>query len=140
MVTDGRNVSLHVQAQDERAKKIIEESIGHLKDSMASQSLSLGAVDFSVAQSKNSASMDNRNEQGQAGGHAQGMFQDTLGQNAGNSNQQSGRGAWDGVGNPESGSRLRGMNAGSAAMSNRMVAEAARTAVALNSGRLDVTA
>ena len=50
VVTDGTQVGLHIQASDERAKKVLEESIGHLKEGLASQNLSLGKLDVTVAQ------------------------------------------------------------------------------------------
>ncbi len=45
----GTNVGLQIQASDERARKILEESMGSLKESLASQNLSLGRVDVQVA-------------------------------------------------------------------------------------------
>lgn len=63
--TNGKgDVGLKVQATDSSAKKIIEESIGALRDSLASQSLALGRVDVTIA-TKNSQSTDmNSNPQG----------------------------------------------------------------------------
>jgi flagellar hook-length control protein FliK len=49
--THGNQVALQIQASDERSKQILEESVSHLKESLAAQSLSLGRVDFTVAQS-----------------------------------------------------------------------------------------
>lgn len=47
--TNGKDVGLKVQATDSSAKKIIEESLGALRDSLASQSLALGRVDVTIA-------------------------------------------------------------------------------------------
>jgi|GEM_PF-2992091 len=47
--TNGKDVGLKVQANDPAAKKVIEESLGALRDSLASQSLQLGRVDVTVA-------------------------------------------------------------------------------------------
>ena len=43
--TNGQHVSLQIKAQDHESKRIIEESLGRLKDSLATQSLDLGKVD-----------------------------------------------------------------------------------------------
>lgn len=55
--TNGKDVGLKVQATDSSAKKIIEESLGALRDSLATQSLALGRVDVSIA-TKDSQSAD----------------------------------------------------------------------------------
>jgi flagellar hook-length control protein FliK len=47
--TDGKRVGLQVQATDEGAKKILEESMSSLKENLASQNLSLTAVSVSIA-------------------------------------------------------------------------------------------
>lgn len=59
----GREVGLQIQASSDRAKKILEESLSHLKESLAAQQLSLGPVEVSVAQSRSGAdsSSDQRN-------------------------------------------------------------------------------
>jgi hypothetical protein len=54
VMTDGTQVGLHIQANDEKAKKILEESLGHLKESLATQNLKLGHVDFTVAKAAKS--------------------------------------------------------------------------------------
>jgi flagellar hook-length control protein FliK len=53
--TDGHHVGLQIQASDERAKAIIEESMSHLKESLASHSMTLGRVDVSVAGAQNAS-------------------------------------------------------------------------------------
>jgi len=55
--TDGQQVSLQIKAQDHESKRIIEESLGRLKDSLATQSLDLGKVDV-VTQSAQSQGSD----------------------------------------------------------------------------------
>jgi flagellar hook-length control protein FliK len=75
--TSGNRVELHIQASDDRSKKIIEESIGYLKDSLNSQNLSLANVDFSVAHqvaANGDFNSDPRFANSQSG------FQDALGQ------------------------------------------------------------
>lgn len=52
--TSGNHVSLQIQASDGSAKKVIEESMGYLKDSLASHSMTLGKVDVSVASAHSS--------------------------------------------------------------------------------------
>lgn len=49
VTTRGSVVGLQIQASDERAKKIIESSMGSLKDSLASQQLNLGRIELTVA-------------------------------------------------------------------------------------------
>ena len=69
VTTQGDQVGLQIQASDERAKQIIEESMSHLKDSLATQSLTLGKVDVSVAQMSDSSSSSwNQSNQQQSGG------------------------------------------------------------------------
>ena len=46
--TNGNQVGLQVQASNDRAKKIIEESLVHLKDSLAHQNLVLAKADIGV--------------------------------------------------------------------------------------------
>jgi hypothetical protein len=46
--TRGNDVRLHIQATDEKARKILEESLPHLKDKLASQNLNLGRVEVST--------------------------------------------------------------------------------------------
>jgi len=55
--TNGQHVSLQIKAQDHESKRIIEESLGRLKDSLATQSLDLGKVDV-VAQPSQSQGAD----------------------------------------------------------------------------------
>jgi len=43
--TQGRNVSIQIKAHDGEAKKIIEESLASLKDSLSQQNLSLSRID-----------------------------------------------------------------------------------------------
>jgi len=49
VVTNGNNVGLQIRASDEKAKQVIEESLGYLRESLASQRLNLGSVDLTVA-------------------------------------------------------------------------------------------
>jgi flagellar hook-length control protein FliK len=137
VVTDGRNVGLHIQASDEKARKILEESLSHLKDSMATQNLSLGAVDLTVGRSHSSGFGDSLGNQ-QSQGHGQ-WSGDLLGGQPGQSHQREGRGAWagNGDGNLPSGARVaRPASFGAAAPAFGQ----ARGAQASANGRLDVTA
>ena len=52
VLTEGNRVGLKIQASDDRAKKILEESIRSLRDNLSSQNLSLSAVDLSTAKSE----------------------------------------------------------------------------------------
>lgn len=73
--TRGNQVGLQIQASDERAKKILEDSMSALRDSLATQSLSLGKVEVTLA----SASMQSSGQQNQ-GSFDQGQNQN-FGQN-----------------------------------------------------------
>jgi hypothetical protein len=57
--TDGQRVGLSIQASDPAAKQVLEESLGYLRDSLASQSLTLGKVDVSVQAPGSSANAGN---------------------------------------------------------------------------------
>jgi flagellar hook-length control protein FliK len=134
VVTDGRNVGLQIQASDDKARKVIEESMSHLKDSLAAQNLSLGTVDLTVAQSHGSSFGQNQGHE-QAQGQWQGASSDLLGQNqSGQSHNREGGGGFDRGGFARS-SRPATLGAPAAAQAFGP----ARAAYA-SSGRLDVTA
>jgi hypothetical protein len=61
--TYGQNVGLKVQASDESAKAVLEETSKHLKDALASQNLHLSSIDISVQRSDR-PEMSGRNEGG----------------------------------------------------------------------------
>jgi hypothetical protein len=92
IMTDGKSVGLQIQASDDKAKKVIEESMSFLKESLSAQHLTLGQVDVTLAGSSaqnhsngNESSNDPRFAQSQTGN------QDALGQNANQSQQHGGR-------------------------------------------------
>jgi len=95
VVTRGNEVGLRIQASDDHAKKIIEESMGYLRESLSSNQLSLARVEVTVAQAASSAfGADNggfsqSNSQGQ---HYQGSqgFDSQMQSSFGNGQQQSG--------------------------------------------------
>jgi flagellar hook-length control protein FliK len=74
VIANGNHVGLQIQASDERAKKIIEESLGYLKESLSAQKLSLGQVDLTVVGSQQSQAPFKV-------GDAQGFGQESLPQN-----------------------------------------------------------
>jgi flagellar hook-length control protein FliK len=133
--TRGGEVRLQIQASDAGAKKILEESLSHLKDSLASQNLNLSRVDVTVGISPSS------DQQSQARGGenplAQNFFSDSFGGNRPGSFSDGGQSAGSGgnEGN-ERGSGLRPLGGRS---------ESAFTSAygrnrASSEGRLDVTA
>lgn len=130
--TDGNHVGLKVQASDSGAKKILEESISSLKDSLAGQNLSLGRVDISVAQPASQSAHADANGQNswQAGQQSQ-MGQSSL--QDGSQGGSSGR-----FSNEES----AGLTAGERSRQTGSVSNAfARQARATGpTGRLDVMA
>jgi hypothetical protein len=89
VVANGNRIGLQIQASDEKAKKIIEESINYLKESLSAQNMTLAQVDLSVA--KGSAS--SQNDSGNHSHHQQSQsgFQNDFGQNLnqGGHHQQS---------------------------------------------------
>jgi hypothetical protein len=90
VVTQGNEVGLSIHATDDKAKRILQDSIGGLKDSLAAQNLTLGKVEFSVAQASGGHSMhhESRDGSGQQQASAQQQFNQTLGQNAGDGRNQ----------------------------------------------------
>ena len=137
VITRGNDVGIHIQASDERAKKVLEESMSFLKESLASQNLSLGRVDLTVAQAFGNTG-DMKNDQGQQ--HAQQGFsdmRDMMGQNAGQSGQQRDGGLSGGRREAEAFGSIEGRVRAPAA-SGSFAAQRSRQA-AIN-GRLDVTA
>jgi hypothetical protein len=65
VVTDGKQVGLQIQASDDRARKILEESISHLQDSLGSHQMSLKSVEFTVAQAGAAENRDPNSQQHQ---------------------------------------------------------------------------
>ena len=103
VVTDGSQVSLHIQASDDRARKILEESLGHLRESLAQHQLTLGATDFTVAAAGQAQAGDNQPTQQQfSNPNPQNFspFGSLLGGGQGQSGQ-GGAGAGDGWGGGE---------------------------------------
>jgi len=55
VLTRGNQVGLEIRASNDSAKAIIEESMGHLRESLAGQNLSLAKIDLVVAQAAHSS-------------------------------------------------------------------------------------
>lgn len=99
--TNGKDVGLKVQASDHTAKKILEESIGSLRDSLAQQSLSLGRVDVVVA--ANSSQDAGGSSNGQPDSQSQLLQQHAWNQSQSNANSneyRNGNGTWGGGDEP----------------------------------------
>ena len=137
VVTQGNNVGLHIQAPDDRARKIIEESLGHLKAQLSTQNLSLSKVDVTVAQSLGSASGNLRNDQGQQQGGQQALqhLRDMMA----DSRQQQGnrQNAWNGT---EAGARTGAIARALPTSSVSMTSGDSRSSGRASDGRLDVRA
>jgi flagellar hook-length control protein FliK len=143
IVTDGKQVGIHVQASDDKARKILEESLSDLKDSLSKHQLSLGTVDFSVGQAQGTFSSDMGNDSRQNPSHPSfgGNMQDMMNSNGNQSNHWSG--AQDGAAAREgwNGSPLR-----TAMPGGRMAAQASASQVGMSSAggvasrRLDIRA
>ena len=83
VIAKGGNIGVQFQASDEKARKVLEDSMNYLKESRSAQKLSLGSVEVSVMpQSQGSDSNSNQNFMAQ-----QDSFQQNLnqGRNQGNS-------------------------------------------------------
>ncbi len=84
VTTHGNQVALHIQASDEKAKLIIEQSMASLKTSLAQQNLSLGKVDVTVAHAaQQGQASDNRGDQPQYQAPGQNPYREMMGQNYG---------------------------------------------------------
>ena len=79
--TNGQHVTLEIKAQDHESKRIIEESLGRLKDSLATRSLDLGKVEV-VAQAPSGQGVDS--------GIQMDLGQQNRGFQGGQSGQESG--------------------------------------------------
>jgi flagellar hook-length control protein FliK len=91
VVTDGKQVGIQIQASDEKAKKILEESLSDLKDSLSKHQLSLGTVDFAVGNTQGTFSSDMGNDARQNQTHNPfGGMQDMMNGGGDRSNQWSG--------------------------------------------------
>jgi flagellar hook-length control protein FliK len=144
IVTDGKQVGIHVQASDDKARKILEESLSDLKDSLSKHQLSLGSVDFSVGQAQGtfSSDMGNDSRQNQSQQSFSGNMQDMMNSNGNQSNNRW-AGAQDGSAARESwnGSPLRTAMPGA-----RMATQAGASQAGMNSAggvatrRLDIRA
>jgi len=150
VVTQGNHVGLEIQASSDKAKKILEDSMSHLKESLASHSLTLGAVDLRVAQSNGAFGLGQEHrDQGQSQHQqANSSFNQDMMANS-NSSQGQGRGRssenWTGG---ESGSGSARISASSSLTGNSQnaalgMSAAGRTRFAAGGGessRLDVMA
>ncbi len=135
VVTRGHDVGLRIQASDEGAKKVLEDSMSFLKESLASQNLNLARVDLSVAPPANHAGQGDLMSDGRQG---QSAFQNPLGQNMG----QGGRDSWGGSGRWTGAERQYDAPSSSSAASglSARLAGPSYLRSARNDGRLDVRA
>jgi flagellar hook-length control protein FliK len=69
--TNGKDVGLKVHASDSNAKKILEESLGSLRDSLAQQSLALGRVDVVIGTTASQDASSTSQQQSSNQQHAQ---------------------------------------------------------------------
>lgn len=129
VVTRGDQVGLQIHASDEKARKILEDSMSHLKESLATQNLTLGKVELSVAQEPsrngNDPSSGRQNPQ-------QWQSLDLMNQNAGRQGQGSFSESWNTQGNPRGSEGL--------ARATRPAPVTAPVSTGSGTGRLDVLA
>lgn len=154
VMTRGNEVGLKIMASDERSKQILEQSIGYLKESLASQNLHLSKWDLSVASAQSHAGANNggqSDQQYQNSGQNQSadQFNNQAGLMRQNSGQDhSGRSNWDrydsnDVGGTQSvsGARRSHVSAfNSSALNAEMAGARSMSGSAAASGRLDVMA
>jgi len=141
---NGSDIGLKIQASDERSRKILEESMGYLKESLASQNLSLGKVEIALAQGDGSSGAGNRQDPnpGQQGDSR--LMGNWSGQDASQGGRgQSGSTNWDGG---DADSRGGSMRTGRPAMTASTAAHVAGVGFrggsnlfAGGSGKIDVT-
>lgn len=152
VLTRGNDVRLQIRASDDGAKKIIEESMVHLKDRLATQNLTLGRVELSVGQlltqqaGAHEGQADSRQQsQWNQGANAQDWSNSLQNQTSQGSNQSQQGGAnaerWGEAGNETAGrGASRGGSSNRAALEAMGSAGAARPRAYSETGRLDVTA
>lgn len=134
--TNGKDVGLKVQASESGAKKIIEESLGALRDSLASQSLVLGQVDVTMAPTNTAQTDLGSNSQNQAPNHGAGFdLSSGQGDRSGNrsGDDSSSGSSWNG-------GRSNAASATSSRMAAMAAGNAARSRAAASESRLDVMA
>jgi hypothetical protein len=71
VTTKGGEVGLQIQASDEKAKKIIEDSLHYLKENLSAHQLSLGQVDLTVGTSQLSSNLSNNQDSNSDSRHSQ---------------------------------------------------------------------
>jgi len=134
VVSQGGEVGIHIQASDDKAKKILQDSLGSLRDGLASQNLTLGKVAIEVAQTGASHDMrnDTRQQSSQGGFSHHQSQQFGLEQNA-NGNRGQREAQWR---DPEGTAvKVSPLKSTAALMSGSNVASSR-----LSDGRLDVMA
>jgi flagellar hook-length control protein FliK len=92
VVTRGNEVGLRIQASDDQSKRIIEESMGYLKDSLSANQLTVARVEVTVAQAGASSFLSDSNSQN-SGSNAQQNFNsawESQQQSSFNGSQQQG--------------------------------------------------
>jgi hypothetical protein len=146
VTTQGQQVGLQIQASDENAKKILQDSMSTLKESLASQNLSLAKVDVSIAHAfsgNDAGHSQHQQQQHQQHQSGQPLFmnsdsRDMLGQNSGQQNQGNAR--WN-EGSSGDGFSARPLRGGAAASArSAMAAAGAGSGSSRSDGRLDVLA
>jgi flagellar hook-length control protein FliK len=133
--TNGKDVGLKVEATDSSAKKIIEESLGALRDSLAGQSLALGRVDVSIA-TKDTATTDNGSNSQNSSQSQGGAAFDTQ---AGMQNRSNGR-SYTGEENSGSGVDRSSARVASSRIASLAAAAGSNPRTASGASRLDVMA
>lgn len=134
--TDGAGVKLQIQASDEKAKKIIEESINELQDSLSAKNLNLSSVHVALAGGLSDSSSNPDNSNGNFSGFQNFASQSqqsglNFNQNQHPSSQQQ-QASWNG--------REQQMRSGSLSGNSLRMNGFRSTQAASSAGRLDVIA
>ncbi len=139
VMTRGNQVGLQIQASDERARKILEESMSSLKTSLAAQHLTLGQFDLTVAQAASPSGQSSGGDlPGQAQGQAQQQSGDFFGQGRGFDRNGSGSDRWNGTEDRMASST--GVRGAPSALSTAAARTASASRAYAQAGRLDVRA
>lgn len=125
----GNEIALQIQASDDRARKILEESITSLKDGLAGQSLTLSKVDVQVAPAVSSSASSNSFQQ-------DGLLNPNL------ASQQDGSMSGRNSSQGEPRERMDGLRSGPGKTASQAFSGATRASAgsATGSGRIDVMA
>jgi flagellar hook-length control protein FliK len=132
VTTVGSQVNLQIQSSSEKSKKIIEESLNSLKESLSAQNLNLNQVELSLFLSSKDADQDLQKQQAQLP-----QFQDNF---LGDTNHNRSRHSQDGNGQNEFSSPVVPSRAALASRLSGLTSMTQLNSAKTDLGRIDVRA